>query len=238
MPEGADPHLGGTKLASPPEMPQVLGKAPDTTEGPWHCPLAPAVPVPALGHLQSTRSVTRHSAIPRTLQVNISFLPLSRYRGLRCGGCLWQGTFVCSPLGLEGLWSFLGGRGLLFLLLFLLSLLLPLLLLWLQLWDQLRLLQLLLWDLLLLLPRGFLWWGVGIVLRGFVGALLPQVLLLLLGVAFLILAIVLIEFFLLLFLFLQIEIIILLLLPARRVLAVADGAVAGVVGVAVPLIQL
>jgi len=72
-------------------------------------------------------------------------------------------------------------------------------------------------------------------LRGFIGSLLPQVLLfLLLGVAFLVLAVVLIELVLLL---LQIEVIV-LLLPAGRVLAVADRAVAGVVGVAVPLVQL
>lgn len=158
-------------------------------------------------------------------------------------------NFLLCSLGLEGLRGFLGGRGVLLLLplLFplLFPLLLPFLLLRLLLWDQLGLLLLLLlllllWN-LLLLWQGFLWWWVCFMLRGFIGVLLPQFLLLLLfqllflGVAFLSLTVILNELFLLL---LQVEIIIILLVPAWRVLAVADGAVAGVVGVPVPLVQL
>lgn len=51
-------------------------------------PLGTTAPTPTPGHLQNILSVTKHGAIPRRLQINISLLPLSQFQGLGLGGCL------------------------------------------------------------------------------------------------------------------------------------------------------
>lgn len=72
-----------------------------------HCGKSLALPsgtaAQALGHFQSIFSVTRHSASASTLQVKVSLLPLRWFWGLRLRSCLLQGSFIHTPLGLEGL---------------------------------------------------------------------------------------------------------------------------------------